>query len=108
MLSGTPTSPGTYNFTVTDHDTVGASGSQSYTLTIYPPLAITTATLPNWTAARGYEDIRYEKCDEGIARITINRPEVRNAFPPRGVMTLPPLLEMVRVKSAAGAGVQGK
>jgi naphthoate synthase len=38
-----------------------------------------------WQAVRGFEDIRYEKSDEGIARITINRPEVRNAFRPKTV-----------------------
>ncbi|MBA2362430.1 MAG: 1,4-dihydroxy-2-naphthoyl-CoA synthase [Chloroflexia bacterium] len=34
-----------------------------------------------WQTAREYEDILYEKA-EGIARVTINRPEVRNAFRP--------------------------
>jgi len=38
-----------------------------------------------WKAAPGYEDIRYERSDEGIAKITINRPEVRNAFRPQTV-----------------------
>jgi naphthoate synthase len=38
-------------------------------------------TLPRWKAEPGYEDIRYEKA-EGIAKITISRPEVRNAFRP--------------------------
>jgi naphthoate synthase len=33
----------------------------------------------------GFEEILYEKADEGIARITINRPHVRNAFTPRTV-----------------------
>src|SRR5262249_11934797 len=37
-----------------------------------------------WKAVQGFEDIRYEKA-EGIAKITINRPEVRNAFRPRTV-----------------------
>ncbi len=37
-----------------------------------------------WQTAREYEDILYEKA-EGIARVTINRPEVRNAFRPRTV-----------------------
>jgi naphthoate synthase len=36
----------------------------------------------------GFEDVRYEKDGEGIARITICRPEVRNAFRPRTVMEL--------------------
>jgi naphthoate synthase len=36
-----------------------------------------------WTNVREFEDIRYETTDEGsIAKITINRPEVRNAFRP--------------------------
>jgi len=34
-----------------------------------------------WTSAGEFSDIRYEKA-EGIAKITINRPEVRNAFRP--------------------------
>lgn len=39
-----------------------------------------------WQPAAGFEfsDIRYEKA-EGIAKVTINRPEVRNAFTPRTV-----------------------
>lgn len=37
-----------------------------------------------WEAAPGFdfEDLRYEKSPEGIAKITICRPEVRNAFRP--------------------------
>ncbi len=56
--------------------------------------ATTTAT-PKWTAHEGYEDILYETSAEGIAKITINRPEVRNAFRPRTVA------EMIRAMDAA-------
>jgi naphthoate synthase len=38
----------------------------------------------NWIKVRNYQDIIYEKMD-GIAKITINRPEVRNAFRPETV-----------------------
>jgi naphthoate synthase len=44
-----------------------------------------------WETAGEYGDIRYEKStggDTGIAKITINRPEVRNAFRPETVVEL--------------------
>ncbi|GMU86412.1 MAG: 1,4-dihydroxy-2-naphthoyl-CoA synthase [Ignavibacteriales bacterium] len=41
----------------------------------------------NWTKVKDYTDIIYEKMD-GIAKITINRPEVRNAFRPETVKEL--------------------
>ena len=44
-----------------------------------------------WEPAGEYEDIRYETGageDAGIAKITINRPEVRNAFRPETVVEL--------------------
>ncbi len=41
-----------------------------------------------WTNASDFQDLRYEKSPEGIAKITINRPEVRNAFRPQTVNEL--------------------
>lgn len=41
----------------------------------------------DWVHDREYEDIMYERF-EGIAKITINRPEVRNAFRPQTVHEL--------------------
>jgi naphthoate synthase len=42
-----------------------------------------------WTTVCEFEDIRYETTDAGkIAKITINRPEVRNAFRPKTVAEL--------------------
>jgi naphthoate synthase len=44
-----------------------------------------------WEPAGEYTDIRYERAagdDAGIAKITINRPEVRNAFRPETVVEL--------------------
>jgi len=43
------------------------------------------APVPAWKTVPGYRDIIYAKADEGIAKITINRPEVRNAFRPETV-----------------------
>lgn len=41
----------------------------------------------HWETAKTYEDILYEKAS-GIAKVTINRPEKRNAFRPRTVMEM--------------------
>jgi naphthoate synthase len=52
-----------------------------------------------WEPAGQYEDIRYEKAggdDAGIAKITINRPEVRNAFRPETVLELADAFEKAR------------
>ena len=49
----------------------------------------TEASLPavsvTWTTAGEFEDIRYETSGDGIAKITIDRPEVRNAFRPQTI-----------------------
>lgn len=43
----------------------------------------------NWIKLRDYTDIRYEQSEgEGVAKITINRPRVRNAFRPQTVFEM--------------------
>ena len=42
---------------------------------------------PVWQQVKAFTDIRYEKAD-GIAKVTINRPEKRNAFRPETIMQM--------------------
>jgi len=56
-ISGTPASAGTASFTVTltDHGSPALTASSAFTLTtLYPPLSITTTTLPNGTGGTPY------------------------------------------------------
>lgn len=55
-----------------------------------------------WTSAGSYEDILFELSGHGIARIAINRPELRNAFRPRTVQELCDAFSRVRDDPAVG------
>ncbi len=57
---------------------------------------------PSWVAAGDYGDIIYESA-EGIARITINRPERRNAFRPQTLFELSDAFERARDDIEVGA-----
>jgi naphthoate synthase len=52
--------------------------------------------LPSWTSAGDYSDIRFETSGDGIARISLNRPEKRNAFRPLTVQELCDAFNRVR------------
>jgi len=63
---------------------------------LYAPVA--------WQPAAEYSDILYDKAvDEGIARITINRPEVRNAFRPQTLAELRDAFSRARDDTEVGA-----
>ncbi len=49
---------------------------------------MTIRTAAQWTATGDYSDIRYELSGDGIAKITIARPEARNAFRPQTLFQL--------------------
>lgn len=49
-----------------------------------------------WQEIKQYVDIRLEKTDDGIAKITINRPEVRNAFRPETVQEMQSAFDICR------------
>jgi naphthoate synthase len=66
---------------------------------------MTTAWIPAGASGGDeYTDIRYEKSavPEGIAKITIARPEVRNAFRPRTVIEISRALEDAREDTGIG------
>jgi naphthoate synthase len=54
-----------------------------------------------WTPAAEYTDILYETGD-GIAKITINRPDVLNAFRPQTLIEIAAALEVAREDSEVG------
>lgn len=57
-----------------------------------------------WTPAtpHDYEDIRYELSGDGIAKITIDRPEVRNAFRPQTLIELSDAFDRAREDGDVG------
>jgi naphthoate synthase len=58
----------------------------------------------DWTPSGTFEDIRYET-SEGIAKLTINRPEVRNAFRPKTLFELSRAFEVARDDPSIGVTV---
>jgi naphthoate synthase len=55
----------------------------------------------DWQREGDYKDIRYELAD-GIAKITIDRPEVRNAFRPETLIEISDALERAREDTSVG------
>lgn len=58
----------------------------------------------NWTTIKEYEDIRFEFF-EGIAKITINRPQVYNAFRPETNMDMLDAMNIARERADIGVVV---
>lgn len=64
---------------------------------------VTAATAPEtWNASGDYEDIRYETTPDGITRITIDRPEVHNAFRPQTLIEVSEALVVAREDESVG------
>jgi naphthoate synthase len=55
-----------------------------------------------WQAAGEYSDIRYETSGDGIAKVTIDRPEVRNAFRPQTIVEISRALGAAREDTSIG------
>jgi len=65
---------------------------------------MTTAASIAWKTAREFEDILYEKA-KGIAKITINRIDVRNAFRPQTVREMIQAFEDAREDPEVGVAI---
>ncbi len=65
------------------------------------PASVTTVAV-DWTSEGEWTDIRYELSGDGIAKITIDRPEVRNAFRPQTVVELSQAFERAREDPSVG------
>jgi naphthoate synthase len=55
-----------------------------------------------WKPLGTFEDVRYETTDDGIAKITINRPKVHNAFRPQTLIEVSHALTMAREDESVG------
>ena len=55
-----------------------------------------------WIKIKAYEDIKFEKTEDGVGKITINRPKVRNAFRPKTVMEMKEAFEIAREDASIG------
>jgi len=58
--------------------------------------------METWIKIRDYEDIRLERTDDGVAKVTINRPHVRNAFRPETVRELLEAFDICRDDGSIG------
>ena len=56
----------------------------------------------NWIPVRDYTDIRYEHSGTGIAKVTIDRQQVRNAFRPQTVRELIDAFARIRDDASIG------
>jgi len=58
--------------------------------------------METWNEVKKYKDIRFECTEDGVAKITINRPEVRNAFRPQTVKEMKDAFELCRENPKIG------
>lgn len=63
---------------------------------------MSTVAASLWEEIKQYEDIRLEKTEDGIAKVTINRPEVRNAFRPETIQEMQDAFSICRNDPSIG------
>jgi len=55
-----------------------------------------------WQEVKKYQDIKLHKTEDGVGKVTINRPEVRNAFRPETVLEMMDAFEYCRNDTTIG------
>lgn len=55
----------------------------------------------NWTTIKEYDEILFEQAGK-VAKITINRPHVHNAFTPKTVMEMIDAFNISQIKKMSG------
>lgn len=63
---------------------------------------MTLSATQEWQKVKEYQDILFHKTEDGIAKITINRPRVRNAFRPETVIEMQDAFEICRNDPSVG------
>ena len=58
-----------------------------------------------WSTIKRFDDIKLERTKDGVAKVTINRPEVRNAFRPQTVKELLEAFDICRDDASIGVVV---
>lgn len=76
------------------------AGTRASTSTAAGKAVITPGA--EWHTIKKFEDIKFERTTDGIAKITINRPEVRNAFRPQTVHELEEAFDLAREDGEIG------
>ncbi|NGX42604.1 MAG: 1,4-dihydroxy-2-naphthoyl-CoA synthase [Chlamydiae bacterium] len=55
-----------------------------------------------WHTIKDYEDVKFQKTEDGAAKVIINRPRVRNAFRPETIMEMQDAFEICRNDPSIG------
>ena len=66
------------------------------------PAPVDLSAPVTWQEVGEYDDIRYETSEDGIAKITICRPEVHNAFRPQTLIEVSHALDLAREDESVG------
>jgi naphthoate synthase len=65
-------------------------------------MTATVTKQKTWETIKKFEDIKFERTSDGVAKISINRPQVRNAFRPETILEMQQAFDFCRDDSSIG------